>query len=466
MQRSRNQPDTASTATPEVTSDATDTADDMTFNATDQSPTRQRDARVTMPLAATHVDEEWPKGVLGGAPDDSDPAATVATAAIPSSSPSNTSRPRKNTLAAAIRPRQSDEHPAVRSIPVYHPDSDELPGGFADDLHDLHESARDGIPDETDGEDEWSVADQPTVMLVPQIFTGAAAHQPAAHQPAATERASWPSLRDAQGAAERGAAPRQPKSTRPIQPDVLGGPRYASPDGKLMPETPPEGTPRVAHVSPRVERFQELRGQRKAHEQGELTPQDTPPVKEAVHAWWNDLRPGLGHALHAQHEARASGAYPIPAYVATAVSRLGDAFGKVAVSTRDLAMRAHNTAAPTLRRWHDQAEEYAQRLIDRLEGGPVQQQAPFLGPGRIAVLFRSGVTVGQAQRLLQTARAKPMRLIPRKHGFLALVLRGTEGEVAERLRQHPYVRDVIYMEYDDPSQSLSAEVPAMMGLQR
>ncbi len=432
---------------------------DATPDATDQGQSRQREARVVMPLAATHVEQARPPGVSGGAPGDSDPAATVATAAVPASSPSGISRPRKNTLAAAIRPRQGDEHPALPAIPAYHPDSDELPGGFADDIQ---ESASDGILDGADGEDEWSVADQPTVMLVPQMFTGMAARHAQA-----TERASWPPLDDAESAAEQAAAPRQPKSTRPIQPpEVLGGPRYASPDGKLMPVTPPNGTPRAAHVNPRIERFQELRGQRKAHEQGEHTPQDAPPVKEVVHTWWNDLRPGLGRALHVQHEARASGASPIPAYVATAVSRLGDVFGKVAVSTRELATRAHNTAAPTLRRWHDQAEEYAQRLIDRLEGGPVQQQAPFLGPGRIAVLFRSGVTVGQAQRLLQTARAKPMRLIPRKHGFLALVSRGTEGEVADRLKQHPYVRDVIYMEYDDPSQSLSAEVPATMGLQR
>jgi hypothetical protein len=79
----------------------------------------------------------------------------------------------------------------------------------------------------------------------------------------------------------------------------------------------------------------------------------------------------------------------------------------------------------------------------------VRQQAPFLGPGRIAVLFRPGVTVGQAQRLLLTAQARPLRLIPRKHGFLALVRPGSEEEIAERLRQHPYVRDVIYIEYDE-----------------
>jgi hypothetical protein len=148
------------------------------------------------------------------------------------------------------------------------------------------------------------------------------------------------------------------------------------------------------------------------------------------------------------------------------VSRLGDVFGRVAASTRELAEWAHAAAAPTLKRLHDQAEQAAQALIDKIEGTPVQQQAPFLGPGRIAVLFKPGVTVGQAQRLLAASQARPLRLIPRKHGFLALVPRGAEAEVAGRLKRHPYVRDVVYMEYDDPSESLSVEVPAMAGFQR
>jgi hypothetical protein len=420
-----------------------------------------------MPLPATHAEETATALAPAGVQETSDPGATVSAAPVPSSSPGSTSRPRKNTLAAAIRPRhgderqsderqsderQSDEHAA---LPAYHPDSDELPGDFASDLRG---DAGDGILDETDADDEWALADQPTVMLGGQTPD---AEKP--NLPLAAERTNWPALKDA---AQQTPGPRQPKTTRPVHPDVLGGLRLASPDGAVMPVTPPKGTPRMPAANPRVERFQELRGKRKAHEHGERAPQDPQPVKEVVRTLWGDLRPGLARALHVQHEARESGAYPIPAYVATAVSRLGDVFGKVATSTRDLAMHAHHTAAPALRRWHDQAEVVAQRLIDKLDGGAVQQQAPFLGPGRIAVLFRSGVGVGQAQRLLETARAKPMRVIPRKHGFLALVPRGLEAQVAERLRQHPYVRDVIYMEYDDPSQSLSAEVPAIMGLQR
>jgi hypothetical protein len=59
------------------------------------------------------------------------------------------------------------------------------------------------------------------------------------------------------------------------------------------------------------------------------------------------------------------------------------------------------------------------------------------------------VTVGQAQRLLAASAARPMRLIPRKHGFLARVQAGREAEVCERLRLHPYVRDVAYLEYNE-----------------
>ena len=198
-----------------------------------------------------------------------------------------------------------------------------------------------------------------------------------------------------------------------------------------------------------MERFQELRNQRTAHEQGTRAPGDPSQVGELVRQWWADLLPGLRTALSYQREARASGMHPLPATAPTTVSRLGDAFGRLAASAREAAGRASAAAAPHLRRLHDQAEQAAQALIDRIEGSPVRQQAPFLGPGRIAVLFRPGVTVGQAQRLLLTAQARPLRLIPRKHGFLALVRPGSEEEIAERLRQHPYVRDVIYIEYEE-----------------
>ena len=412
---------------------------------------------------------------------DPDPAATVATAAVHASAPATSAPPASahqqpawpgsapdsrahgfaSGVTSGVAPSSSPYARAQRqtSIPVYHPDSDELPGdmyghdedlaegmaerfadsgftgnsftnGFSDPLADDYE---DDIPDETD--DEWSVADQPTAAI--------------RHR----------TLADAQGAAHE----------RSARPEVLGGPRLASPDGALMPMTPPTGIPLSALANPRMERFQELREQRKAHERGERAPHDSPPVNERVRTWWMDLTPGLQRALKLQHEARESGTHAVPGYVVTVASamlRMTDAFGRLAVSTRELANRAHATAGPALRRVHESAEAYAQALIEKLEGTPVQQQAAFLGPGRLAVLFKSGVTVGQAQRLLQHNEARPLRLIPRKHGFLALVQRGMEAEVADRLKQHPYVRDVIYMEYDDPSQSLSTEVPAIMGARR
>jgi hypothetical protein len=443
-----------------------------------------------------------------GAGDDAefDPGATVASAVVPSPTPGSTPssipnsipgvgpRPRKNTLANAIRPRNSDEH---RAIPAYHPDSDELSGDFAADSGPWARLSRepmgayveDEIPDETDGADDWSVVDQPTVQLVHQMLAASlpAAHggvgpgaaqgvDPASVQPSVqpsvqrgqvtNERASWPSLAAADAAAQQTPSSQQPKTTQSIHPDLLGGPRYAAPDGKLMQMTPPTGVPPVA-ANVRRERFQELRESRKAHEQGGRAPHDTPHVSEVVRTWWRDLLPGVQGGLRAQHEARASGTYAAPEYLATAVSWLGDVFGKVAVSTRELANRAQQNTAPTLKRWHQWAEQYAQGLIERLEGSPIQQQAPFLAPGRIAVLFRSGVSMAQAQRLLMNAQARPMRAIPNKHGFLALVRPGREADVAERLKLHPYVRDVIYMQYspnDDPSRSLSVEVPALAAM--
>lgn len=65
---------------------------------------------------------------------------------------------------------------------------------------------------------------------------------------------------------------------------------------------------------------------------------------------------------------------------------------------------------------------------------------------RIAVMFRSGVTVSQAQRLLLSANARPLRLIPGKHGFLVKLPSVSEATIAQQLRQHPYVREVLCLD--------------------
>jgi hypothetical protein len=203
-----------------------------------------------------------------------------------------------------------------------------------------------------------------------------------------------------------------------------------------------------------MERFQALRRQRLAHDNGARTANDTRPVADMARQWWMDLRPGLERALRYQHEARASGVHPIPATEPVPSTRLGDAFGFLAASARDLTGRAQAKAAPVFKRIHAQAEQAAQAIVDRFESPSERQQAPLLGPGRVAVFFRQGVTVGQAQRLLAASRARPIRLIPRKHGLLALVPPGSEAEIGERLRVHPYVRDVSYIAYDEHGQPL------------
>jgi hypothetical protein len=368
-----------------------------------------------------------------------DPGATVAQETVTPPQGLAATPPRrttKTTLASIAIPRP---HPAddVSVPPRELPDTDELGAE---------------IPNEMD--EEWAVSDQPTVLIAPR---NPSSHRAPKSRPAYLETdqyAAWPPAttpRDGTPSVRREApAPTAPITRGPRRPpDTLRGARLASPSGKVIHQTPPDGVPRAAMPDPRMERFQELRNTRTAHEQGSRAPNDPSQVAEMVRQWWADLLPGLRTALSYQREARASGMHPLPATAPTTVSRLGDAFGRLAASAREAAGRASAAAAPHLRRLHDQAEQAAQALIDRIEGSPVRQQAPFLGPGRIAVLFRPGVTVGQAQRLLLTAQARPLRLIPRKHGFLALVRPGSEEEIAERLRQHPYVRDVIYIEYDD-----------------
>jgi hypothetical protein len=205
-----------------------------------------------------------------------------------------------------------------------------------------------------------------------------------------------------------------------------------------------------------MRRYVELRMQRGAHDQGKRGPVDNLPVTQVVRQWWSDLLPGLQTALDHQHEAKASGVYPILAHEPTATMRLGDAFGRLTAAARDLGERAQSAAMPALSKLHARAENAAQAIVDRLEGSPTRQQAPLLGPGRLAVFFRQGVTVGQAQRLLLIHEARPMRLIPRRHGFLAMVAPGHETAIAGKLNQHPYVRDVVYLEYDENGQPLPA----------
>lgn len=329
---------------------------------------------------------------------------------------------------------------------------------------------------EDDGADEWAVADQPTVVWTPEQIAQMQAVKPdfrgdtgdfaAAPSSRADflrdtgESASWPP-REGTAPAEpesdfshhdwRVGLPPRPRPPFPMQgtsrPVTLGEQqRLAAPDGRVAPE-PPSASMAGAQPDPRMERFQELRRQR--FELGDETGAQPTPMTDVVKQWWNDLRPNLSRALSYQREVRASGMHPIPAHVATPSTRLGDAFGRLTASAMELTDRAQQAAAPTFKRIHGQVGQAAQYIMHRLEGDTMRQQAPLLGPGRIAVFFRQGVTVGQAQRLLAASAARPMRLIPRKHGFLARVESGKEAEVCERLRQHPYVRDVAYLEFNE-----------------
>jgi hypothetical protein len=340
----------------------------------------------------------------------------------------------------------------------------------------------DAIADEVDP--DWAVADQPTVQFTPPTMpparktdrpafleTGEQEIWPPRPSPASTpvvptERppvAPFPPAAAATPVPQIDGQARPYSATRPrtlgqVQPNPIPRPvtrpntysgRLASPTGRQ-----PLGSADAPYSDPRMRRLVELRLQRDAHSEGHRGPTDNMPVGQMVRQWWSDLLPGLSQALDHMHEARESGIYPIPAHEATPTARLGDAFGRLSRAARDLGGRAQAVAGPTINRLHDRAEHAAQALVDRIEGPPARQQAPLLGPGRLAVFFQQGVTVVQAQRLLVSNRARPMRLIPRRHGFLALVQPGQEPAVGEQLRQHPYVRDVVYLEYGDNGEPL------------
>jgi hypothetical protein len=363
--------------------------------------------------------------------------------------------PRPRTLSAMLkRPAEADAMPSRADVDVERLDAqeegDELDGFDAFDELDAFsalDGSADDIADEVDPEEEWALADQPTIYLPPRrqgtqstpVPGGPGWITPAAGRPAGPRLADFPSAR-------RFAPPPRRESGVPSRPAPQHGrpsPPLASPTGKMA-AAPPPGVSPAALPDPRMQRFQRLREQIEAHGDGQRAPGDQRPVAEIVRQWWGDLLPGLRHGLRHQHEALASGTHPIPAYAPESQSALGDAFGRLAKSARDLTDRAR----PALQRLHDQAEQAAQAIVGRFEQPTAVQQAPFLGPGRIAIFFRQGVTVGQAHGLLMKRQARPMRLIPRKHGFLAVVAPGREAEISEGLRAHPYVRDVAYIEYD------------------
>jgi hypothetical protein len=426
-----------------------------------------------------------------------------------SRSSSRLSRPRKTTLAMAItRPPASSTPPAPSDAEL--PTDDDAPT-----LRRSHPSApkagaAPASAEIADEADEWSIADQPTVYLPPDSIIrsrttqqekqqdesadmpdvpDAATHEdddgegyaprprrpsypapPSVRRPAASRPPITPMTPLPPGTARPPYPPRrEPRETRlPLNrpnnlhslnsPNNPNGPRrLASPDGRPMPGTPPTGVPRAALPDPRMERFQRLREGRMAHQEGERAPDEPRHVTEIVRQWWRDLRPNLNNALNYQREARASGVHPIPAHEPTQGSWLGDAFGRLAASARGMTERAQQAMAPQLNRLqelHGHAENAANAFVQKLEGPAVRQQAPLLGPGRIAVFFKQGVTVGQAQALLSASHARPIRLIPRKHGFLALVAPGEEAEISERLRDHPYVRDVAYLEYNEYGEAI------------
>ena len=372
-------------------------------------------------------------------------------------------RTRYNTLAGAFnRSRASASDPAAptgraptSSEPLPPPSWTPPPSHTAAPTD---PDAYEDILDEVGDDDEWSLADQPTVQWTPQQIQQMQQLKPD-FSPTG-EQPSWPPRpgiadvapeSDASHHDWRVGLPPRPQPPFPLDGAPRTGaigPRLAAPDGRVAPP-PPSASVAGAQPDPRMSRFQELRGQRVAHGQGERADGEPSPVAASMRQWWNDVLPVVQKSLHIQREARASGMHPIPAYEATAVSRMGDAFGRLAASARELSDRAQQAAAPTIKRLHDQVEQAAQGIISRFEGDPVRQQAPLLGPGRIAIFFRQGVSVGQAQRLLAASAARPMRLIPRKHGFLARVQQGKEAEVCERLRQHPYVSDVVYLEFNE-----------------
>jgi hypothetical protein len=423
------------------------------------------------------------------------PSESTPGASEPQATPSR----RYHTLAGAFnRPSLTEEPPdlevSARQTQELYASSLEQPSeptlqypARAEESADL--DGVDGVADEVDQDVEWSIADQPTIQLSPEELQALRPsffevdEQP--DQPSAflntgelESQPSWPprpyvapSTSDprAPGYVPSGFPPRSsppqvgraglpprpqlplPQPSFPLPDATRPAPRtnrLERPDGQSVHRPEVNGFP-SSEDSAHTARLKQLRRERVAHDRGEAATDDVTPVAQQVRQWWSDLRGNVGGALEHQHELRESGTHPLPAYTPTATRRLGDAFGRLAASARGISELAQHAVGPAFKAIHDRVETTAIGIRDKLEGDNMRQQAPLLGPGRIAIFFRHGVSVGQAQRLLAASSARPMRLIPRKHGILAQVMPGLEPEIGERLRQHPYVDDVLYMQYLD-----------------
>jgi hypothetical protein len=451
----------------------------------------------------------------GSMPSESSPNAPASSASMPAASTSGASDSqatptrRYPTLAGAFnRPPLTEEPPDLEArapqtqeLHIYDLDLEQPTEPtlqypvYAVEAVNLDEP--DSVADEVDPDVEWSISDQPTIQLSPEELVALRPSffesdgQP--DQPSAflntgelESQPSWPprpyaapSTSDprAQGYVPRGFPPRPtppqiqkavlPRPQTPHSQSPRSQPPFPLPDStRPAPHTDrlerPDGLPvhrpevngfPSSDDSARTARLKQLRRERVAHDRGEAATDDVTPVAQQVRQWWSDLRGNVGDALEHQHELRESGTHPLPAYTPTPTRRLGDAFGRLAASARGISERAQHAVGPAFKAIHDRVETTAQGIRDKLEGDNMRQQAPLLGPGRIAIFFRHGVSVGQAQRLLAASSARPMRLIPRKHGILAQVMPGLEPEIGERLRQHPYVDDVLYMQYLDHGQA-------------
>ncbi|HEY7851129.1 MAG TPA: hypothetical protein VIC27_13750, partial [Ktedonobacterales bacterium] len=212
---------------------------------------------------------------------------------------------RYNTLAGAFnRSRASASDPLAPAPAPSGPLTPPAPQMSDDDEYG-------DIVDEVDDDDEWALADQPTVQWTPQQIQQMQELRPDFLQ--ADEQAPWPPIPD-YGAVEpesdtshhdwRTGLPPRPRPPFPLygapRPPAGGAYRLAAPDGRVAPE-PPSASTAGAQPDPRMERFQELRQQRFAHGQdGERSNAEAQPVAEAVRQWWHDLRPNVQSALSYQ----------------------------------------------------------------------------------------------------------------------------------------------------------------------
>lgn len=199
--------------------------------------------------------------------------------------------------------------------------------------------------------------------------------------------------------------------------------------------------------------FAQLRGQRLARDsQAHPVVTDPRPLTSQIRRLWDRVQPGLERVMGRAHR---SGFYALGASASQTSTNLpavrlradddAPAIAPRSSAARAIGERASTAAVPALRRLHSRAEEAAQRLVEKIDaslGATPPMKHVLLGPGRMIIAFAPGISIRNAQIVIASVQARPLRRLVGYNAYLVLVPPGRESRYAERLHDYREVTGV------------------------